>query len=159
MNSQSMSLIKRTIIVPALSMMPSYMSTASSIVGLAGVGGVESNYVTRYQFGNGPARGFWQMEKFTHDDIWATFMPYNPDIAQSVKNILNGIQPSSDLLPISDIYACMMARIKIYRAPPPLPAAGDEIGWASYWKTYYNTAGGAGTIDHAIPFFKQAQYA
>ena len=49
----------------------------------------------------------------------------------------------------NDRYAAAMARIQYYRmgqivGKDPVPDATDIAGMADYWKTYYNTAGGAG---------------
>ncbi len=44
-------------------------------------------------------------------------------------------------------YAAAMCRIFYLRFSKPLPQAGDWHGMAKYWKRYYNTHLGAGTVD------------
>jgi len=48
-----------------------------------------------------------------------------------------------------------MTRVHYYRmgqivAREPIPAAGDIPAMAAYWKTHYNTPGGAGTAAQFI---------
>ena len=42
-------------------------------------------------------------------------------------------------------YAAAMCRVHYWRVPKPLPHLEDVHGMAAYWKTHYNTDGGAGT--------------
>ena len=41
--------------------------------------------------------------------------------------------------------AIIHCRLKYWRVPKSLPQ--DTLGQAQYWKDYYNTAEGAGTVD------------
>lgn len=123
--------------------------------GLLGVGLVESGYRTRRQIG-GPALGYWQMEPVTHDDIWETFLQYRPALRSAVLKILNGDSPVPNTLTTNDKYACAMARIKLLRAPEPLPSTPNPVLWADYWKDHYNTSLGAGEVARAIPLFRLA---
>ena len=43
-----------------------------------------------------------------------------------------------------------MASIKVYRAPPAIPAFNDFKGMAEYWKTYYNASPNGASIDEAM---------
>jgi hypothetical protein len=103
----------------------------------------------RVQLGGGPARGLFQMEPNTHDDIWANFLKYRPALAANVAEFLQGDGPNPQLLTNNDRYAAAMARILYYRmgqivGRTPIPAAGDIPGMAAYWKQFYNTEQGAG---------------
>jgi hypothetical protein len=50
------------------------------------------------------------------------------------------------LLAVSDRLACAFARIYYIRIPQAIP---KELGaQAAYWKKYYNTTAGAGTVEH-----------
>jgi hypothetical protein len=99
------------------------------------------------QSGGGPALGYFQMEPATHDDLFATYLG-----ATHRKFLLDGLHALSDRVGYADElrwnpqYAAAMCRIKYLRCPAPLPSANDleEIG--AYWKRYYNTELGAGTI-------------
>ncbi|MGO8866601.1 MAG: hypothetical protein ACLQME_08880 [Alphaproteobacteria bacterium] len=90
------------------------------------------------------------MEPNTHDDIWNNFLKYRADLSAKVQAFLGGNPQNSASLQNNDQYAAAMARVHYYRmgqivGKANLPDAGDIPGMASYWKTYYNTAGGAGT--------------
>ena len=112
-------------------------------------GWVESKYATREQLGGGPALGYWQMEPDTHYDIWNNYLAFRPGMAQVLVKLL----PAEALdgvhaLEFDDRYACALARVHYKRVREALPEAGNLVGMAAYWKTYYNTSLGAGTVPH-----------
>jgi hypothetical protein len=104
---------------------------------LLGTAMQESGLVFRKQLGGGPARGLFQMEPATHDDIWANFLKFRAALAAKIRQFLAGREVDAEELIDNDRYAAAMARIQYYRM-------GQIAGMADYWKTYYNTAGGAG---------------
>ncbi len=107
----------------------------------------------------GPALGYFQMEPATHDDIWENFLAYRPDLAARVKALLPDGEPlASDLL-TCPVYAAAMARVKYYRCPAPLPAAGDLEAQAAYYKRWYNTPGGAATVAEYMANWRAAEAA
>lgn len=113
---------------------------------LLGTALVESALVYRRQIGGGPALGYFQMEPATHDDIWANFLSYRPQIANAVASLLSSATADRHReLEINDRYGCAMARVHYARSPAPLPKAGDVPAMARYWKQHYNTLLGAGT--------------
>jgi hypothetical protein len=107
--------------------------------------------VYRVQLGGGPARGLFQMEPNTHDDIWDNFLQYRHTLADKVRQFLGaGEEEDAQLLTDNDKYAAAMARVQYYRmgqvvGKRPIPAANDIAAMAAYWKSYYNTGFGAGT--------------
>ena len=116
---------------------------------LLGTAMQESGLVFRKQLGGGPARGLFQMEPATHDDIWANFLKFRAALSAKVRQFLAGREVDAQELIDNDRYAAAMARIQYYRmgqivGKDPVPDATDIAGMADYWKTYYNTAGGAG---------------
>ena len=110
------------------------------------------------QIGGGPALGIYQMEPNTHDDIWENFLSYNriTSIHYFVYDMydrLDDTQSYDDLssLLVYDLrYATIMARLHYYRVSEALPDADDVEGLALYWKTYYNTEMGKGTVTEFI---------
>ncbi len=103
----------------------------------------ESGLTYLKQIGGGPALGVYQMEPATHDDIWDHFLRFNTFIKLKVGSRL--VFPSERL--IWDLnYATKMARIHYYRVKDKLPAHGDIQHMAEYWKKYYNTPAGRGTV-------------
>lgn len=109
----------------------------------------ESLLTYTQQVGGGPALGYFQMEPFTHDDCWKTFLNLKPDLSKKVKSFLtnplqDGIPDAREMI-TNPYYACAMARIKYYRVRAALPTEPtDIVGIANYWKQWYNTPLGAG---------------
>ncbi len=97
------------------------------------------------------AMGVFQMEAFTHDDTWTNFIEPRgklDDLLQSMVGSMHrdirGI-PQAPALVHNLAYAAAMCRVHYWRVPASLPHPDDVHGMARYWKTYYNTKGGAGT--------------
>jgi hypothetical protein len=137
------------VITPALAALglDGYLQAATEL--LLGTAMQESGLVFRKQLGGGPARGLFQMEPATHDDIWANFLKFRAALAAKIRQFLAGREVDAEELIDNDRYAAAMARIQYYRmgqivGKDPVPDATDIAGMADYWKTYYNTAGGAG---------------
>lgn len=109
----------------------------------------ESRYRALRQFGGGPALGFWQMEPATHQDLWDNFLQYRPELALKVQRLMTHGITHDDIkeeLATNLAYAAAMCRIHYYRAPSPLPGKNlNEM--ADYWKTWYNTYLGKGTVE------------
>jgi hypothetical protein len=95
---------------------------------------------------NGPALGLYQMEPFTHDDLWNNYLPiFKPKLRDAVLKHFNITQmPNAQLLEGDDAYATIMARIR-YLPAPAIPSATDLNGQAQYWVQWYNR-GGKGTV-------------
>ncbi|WP_206241205.1 hypothetical protein [Novosphingobium terrae] len=103
------------------------------------------------QLGNGPARGYFQMEVATHNDIWTNYLKYRHALGDLVKKTLKpGESPTAETLVTNEYYAAAMARVRYKRAPAPLPPAGNVQALADYWKQYYNTAGGRGNSQEFV---------
>lgn len=95
------------------------------------------------QIPNGPALGFWGMEPFTHDSIWADFLAYRPELAERVRCLV-GV-PIAQAMAGNLWYGAAMCRIKYYWDSQPLPPAGALSAQAAYYKRVYNTAAGKGS--------------
>ena len=103
------------------------------------------NFKYRKQMGNGPARGYYQMEPATHDDIWQNYLRFNAPKAQLVSTFLSSANADKHSeLEHNDEYATAMARVHYMRVREALPKQGDVAGQANYWKQYYNTPLGKG---------------
>lgn len=110
----------------------------------------ESHLIHRVQLGGGPARGLFQMEGNTHDDIWANFLAFRADLAAKVRVFLGADPQNAETLRTNDLYAAAMTRVHYRRmgeivGQKPIPPAGNIPAMAQYWKTFYNTVHGAGT--------------
>ena len=107
------------------------------------------------QLANGPARGIFQMEPATHDDIWDRFLAHQPDLARKLNRWRcqygNGMGPEEMVGNL--YYAAAMCRIHYLRVSSPIP---DTLyGQASYWKEFYNTPRGKGTEHEYVESWKQ----
>ena len=102
----------------------------------------------RTQLSGGPARGLFQMERATYDDIWTNYLAYRPTLSAAIRQAFTpaGAELEFERITDDDAYAALMARLKYVRVPAALPPAGDLHGQAGYWKTYYNTPLGKGTV-------------
>lgn len=114
---------------------------------------VESNLGDYIDQTNGPAIGLGQMEPATYDDIYASWFRYRPDgfkevIARFVNRYV-GTQRDSRTMRYNLKYAILMTRLHYLRVKAPLPP-NDPIQLAQYWKRFYNTELGKGTVDKAV---------
>ena len=130
------------IIRPALEAIDLYSKAAAEL--LLGTAIQESRLTYLVQLGDGPALGLFQMEPATHDDIWANFLVYKPELGLKV-NALTCHNRSSEKLIWNLHYAAVMCRVHYYRVSEALPEASDISRQAEYWKQHYNTPLGAGT--------------
>jgi len=143
--------LRDVVIVPTLIALEMYSDAAVAL--LLGTCAQESQ-MGRFlrQLGAGPARGIWQMEPATHDDLWDNYLAYQPELASKIRDLMShGVFKSGEKaalhreLATNLAYACAMARVHYRRIKAPLPAADDIAGLAAYWKRFYNTPLGAGT--------------
>jgi len=145
---------RQLIIRPALEALGGRLWSPSAENLLMGTAAQESrlgNYI--HQLGRGPAVGPFQMEPATHDDIWERYLRYKRWLNITVHEAA-GIEGEeklpADYMIYNLRYAAAMARIHYLRVPQALPEADDIEGLAAYWKRYYNTYLGAGTVEEFI---------
>lgn len=119
----------------------------------------ESSLIFRCQLHGGPARGLCQMEPATALDtfrwlgcknvLWERFT----DIWLSLKTV-HWFAPTEDEvtwhLTHNDAFALALARLHYRMFPEPFPRAFAKVDQASYWKKYWNTEKGKGTVEHAL---------
>lgn len=134
------------VIIPAIKHIGCYSEAATEL--LLGTAIQESRIRYLRQLKNGPARGLFQMEPATHDDIWDRYLRYKPGLGMDVAQLAH--RRHYDSLVTDLLYAAAMTRVHYLRVPDPLPPAGDYEGQAAYWKDYYNTYLGAGTEEEYL---------
>lgn len=133
--------LKREIVQPTLSAIG--LGGIAAVNLMTGIALAESRGTYLCQL-NGPALGLWQMEPTTHDDCWSNFLHALPQAGLSMRiRALLSPEPRLIQLVANLRYACAMARVKVLRAPDPLPAATDAAALSAYHKQFYNTALGA----------------
>ena len=111
-------------------------------------GKAESGYKTLQQYGGGPALGFFQMEPNTALDIWNNYVMYRPKYRDKLYSL--GFDDGTlEFCLLSNIgLQAAFCRLHYRRVPSALPVADDLKGQAKYWKKYYNSDLGKGTIKH-----------
>jgi hypothetical protein len=136
--------IVTTVIRPALAVLPAAQQGARREQLLCGTSAHESGFQSIAQRG-GPALGPFQMEPATHQDLWASYIDLRPGLAQAIMSLLeDGHFPTPSALIPCPRYAAAMASTLYFRCPGTVP--DDLAGQAAYWKRFYNTIDGAGTV-------------
>lgn len=125
-----------------------------------GTGLIESGYIYLDQTtpGPGPAYGPWQMEKATHDDLWRNYINFQPSALRDVLLTISGEKygpPPITVLHWNLMYGAAMCAVHYRRVKAALPEAGDFEGMSRYWKQWYNTPLGKGSVEKALPAFKR----
>lgn len=141
--------VRDHVVVPALTHIGFYSKAAERLVIATALAESDSlKYIK--QLGRGPARGLFQLEPRTHDDIWDGYLNYRPELQSKLKGLMiPGLDPIQQLYG-NHYYAASMCRIFYLRFPRALPDEDDLEGMAHYWKRYYNTHLGAGTVNGFI---------
>ena len=140
------------VVIPTLKELDMYSEEACLLV--VGTAIQESRLHYLKQIPSGIAKGICQMEEATHDDIWDNFLKYKPEIKEKLMGLTNQSMDLVDQLKGNLYYAVAMCRIHYYRVSEALP--NDLEGMARYWKKYYNTELGKGTVEEFIHNYKQA---
>lgn len=97
------------------------------------------------------AISFFQIEYNTFIDCYENYLKYRPEMLKEILSFskydtfdLNSFLEMKDNIN----FAIAVARVIYYRKPEPLPNTVYEC--AAYWKKWYNTEKGKGTIYHFI---------
>lgn len=134
------------IVRPALRGVDLWSAPAENLV--LGTALVESLARFVRQVGGGPAVGLWQMEPATHNDIWTNYIAFDAKLSKMLP------RASAERMVYDLRYAAQMCRVHYRRVKAPLPLT--SLAAAEYWKRYYNTVLGAGTVEKALPHFEVA---
>ena len=136
--------LRMNIIRPVLehldSVIPYSIAAENLLMGTCAQESALGSYVVQI---NGPARGIFQMEPFTEDDIKKNFLAYRPELNHKIMYCSHGYGDSA--LTGNLYYATAMARVHYYRVPMAMPDADNVAQMANYWKLFYNTPEGRGT--------------
>ena len=105
------------------------------------------------QVGNGPAQGIFQMEPDTENDIWENYLFYRKELNDKIMyqiGCVNNQHPNLNEMVGNLYYQVAMARVHYYRVPMAMPEEDNVEQMAHYWKIYYNTPDGKGTIEEFV---------
>ena len=126
-----------------------YHPAATNLI--LGTAAQESRFGTYLrQIGGGPALGVFQVEPETESSIWHDYIVYRQSMIDSMLNILGLLGPDPLRLEGDLIYQIALCRIQYRRKPEPLPDEIDIEGLGRYWKTWWNTEAGKGTVKEFI---------
>ena len=139
---------RELVIRPALARLELGSTAAENL--LLGTALVESGLVYLTQHGGGPARGLYQIEPATHDDLFDTWLAFRPDWRDRLLAFVVPPWAQHDQLVWNLAYATAVARLIYYRRPEPLPDAEDLVGLAQYWKDHFNTSAGKGRAEDFV---------
>lgn len=92
----------------------------------------------------GPACGIYQMEPRTAKDILENYLPNKPLLEMLIRRLYIPDLTLEENLTSNLPWATAMCRIFYLRIKAPIPKTIE--GRAAYWKKYYNTALGKGTV-------------
>lgn len=137
------------VVQPTLTHLDLYSLSVEKL--LVGTALVESGLSALWQYGNGPARGVYQMEPSTFNWLWDEYLPVKqPRVMLRIRDIVPCGEGKHllEMLPGNLYLATAMCRVRYLAVPEPLPAADDIAGHAYQWKHYYNTELGKGTTQH-----------
>lgn len=104
------------------------------------------------QLGGGPARSAWQIEKPTFEDV----IKRCGMIPREVISFTAGVHPITAMdypkIERNHKLAIQIARLKYFLIAEKIPE--NMTGQARYWKKYYNTELGAGTVEKYIELYQ-----
>lgn len=151
--------VREYVVRPALQRVGLWSPAAEVLVFGTGLVETEYNWLDQTTPGPGPAYGPWQMEEPTHDDIWLSYLSRQTDLADSLIRMAgfgNVTKPPVIALHGNLFYGAAMCRVYYRRLKAALPEPDDAAGMAAYWKQWYNTPRGKGTLERALPYFQKA---
>ena len=122
---------------------------------LLGTCAQESGFGTYITQLGGPALGVYQMEPDTYYDIVNNYLGYRPILGNRLLYACDYVSaPHATALIYNLRLSTLLARVHFLRVQEPLPEAKDIEGLAKYWKRYYNTMDGRGTIGEFIKHYQ-----
>lgn len=154
--------IRHLVVIPTLEAMAEYTDQPSwasdeAVELVMGTGYYESRFEAIRQYARrggarGPARGMWQVEHpRTHQSLWKWLerRGYH-DWVQAITGIgdMDGEALMADLR-----YGSLMCRVKYRTIRSPLPTTFRGMG--EYYKRWYNTSAGSGTISGFVAAHRQ----
>ena len=139
--------LRELIVRPVLRELEMHSRAAENVVlGTAAVESAMGHWLR--QNPRGPALGIYQCEVATHNDLIWTWLHHKPELWSRLVSATKVIKPEAGMLVGNLWYATGICRLHYRRVPDPLPDADDIDGLGGYWKRYYNTRLGAGTVEH-----------
>lgn len=98
------------------------------------------------QLGGGPAAGIFQMERPAYIDNWDNYLAYKSELAAQIRTEFSFGKLSYDQIRTNLLFAAVMCRVDYKRESRAIPKFNDVEGHARYWKEYWNSMKGKGTV-------------
>lgn len=113
-----------------------------------------------HQRGHGPAFGSLEMERFTYNDMWDRVIPAHNGLADKLLDLvgswhIQGARPDPEEMNGNLYFSLAMGRVKYFSIRDAIPSKLSIEALAIYYKRYYNTPGGAATVQQAIDNYKK----
>ena len=142
--------LREFVIEPVLQEVNLYSKAAENLLILTYACEGIINNVSYIKQTKGPALGVIQMEPATHKWMRDYISARSSLLMKVVEWIINTGGYHEERLIYDLKYAFLMCRMRYLVVPEGLPNENDIHGLASYWKKYYNTVHGKGTVSGAI---------
>ena len=136
---------KTEVIEPTLKIMGQGMYSEDAVRLLYGTAIHESDGFKRITQYSGPALSYYQIEPATLHDLYENYLKFRPELLNMLDRFKGSALSQDDALRMNMAYATAAARLHYYRVKDKLPENVQED--AHYWKKYYNTLYGKGTVE------------
>lgn len=134
--------LKEYVIEPVLKKLNLYSEEAVSLlIGTAMVESLGGDYVHQVK---GPACGIYQIEPRTANDILDNYLSHKPILEMLVRHLYIPELTLEQNLTLNLAWSTAMCRVHYLRIKAAIPKTIE--GRAEYWKKYYNTSLGKGSI-------------
>lgn len=138
----------RRLITEALKDIGLYSDDARELI--MGTFAQESKFKYIRQIGGGPALGYGQMEPATFNDIVMSYLRYKPELMGKIMKSCGIVNLEPVMLTDNKKLMVCMTRLHYLRVKEPLPSYRDVWAMGEYWKQYYNTPAGKGTVKEFV---------
>lgn len=102
------------------------------------------------QLHDGPAKGLFQIEPTTWNDIFVNYLYFRPVLQETVNSFRVPRMPIEVNMEGNLAMQIVMARVHYLRVPEALPKRSSAFDMAVYYKKYWNTSKGKATVDGAL---------
>jgi hypothetical protein len=142
------------VIRPVLMTINLYNDNAEEL--LMGTAAQESHLGTYIRQIKGEAYGIYQCERLTYDSLWNKYIGNSRAMQLKILPLLGTMTKPAHYRLVTDMnLATIMCRLHYWDVQETLPNKDNVEAMGSYWKTYYNTVLGKGTVDEFIGNYKK----
>lgn len=149
--------LKEVVIVPSLIALGLESPAAVNLMlGTCAQESAMGQYLVQQNIGFKGGIGIYQMQRLTYDDIWNRKIEDNVAIKARIRLMLGyDGKPPADRMASDLKLATVMTRLFYAAISDPLPDQDDIRGLGAYWKKFYNSAMGKGTIDEFVTNYRK----